>query len=93
MLDNAALAPLASVVITDTSSCTVRAGFLVVAVAGVLAAFVVSMLPKFTGMRRVMKYQIGRWLTEHTQSRRSRSPPCCSSPSRGPFAAPQSSCS
>jgi uncharacterized membrane protein YbhN (UPF0104 family) len=70
MLDNAALAPLASVAITDARSWTVRAGFMVVAVAGVLAAVVVSMLPKFAGMRRVMKYRIGRWLSEHTQCRK-----------------------
>ncbi len=70
MLDNAALAPLASVAMTDARSWTVRAGFLIVMVAGVLAALVVSMLPKFAGMRRVMKYRLGRWLSEHTQCRK-----------------------
>ena len=70
MLDNAALAPLASVAITDARSWTVRAGFMIVAVAGVLAAIVVGMVPKFAGMRRVMKYRIGRWLSEHTQNRK-----------------------
>jgi uncharacterized membrane protein YbhN (UPF0104 family) len=28
------------------------------------------MVPKFGGMRRVMKYRVGRWLSEHTQNRR-----------------------
>jgi len=70
MLDNAALAPLASVAMTDARSWTVWAGFLIVMVAGVLAALVVSMLPKFAGMRRVMKYRLGRWLSEHTQCRK-----------------------
>jgi uncharacterized membrane protein YbhN (UPF0104 family) len=70
MLDNAALAPLASIALTDARSWTVRAGFLIVMVAGVLAAIVVSMVPKFAGMRRVMKYRIGRWLSEHTQCRK-----------------------
>jgi uncharacterized membrane protein YbhN (UPF0104 family) len=70
MLDNAALAPLAGVAITDARSWGVRAGFLVVSVAGVLAAVVVSMLPKFAGMRRVMRFKLGRWLSEHTQDRR-----------------------
>jgi uncharacterized membrane protein YbhN (UPF0104 family) len=70
MLDNAALAPLAGVAITDTKSWTVRAGFLVVAVAGMLAAVVVAMVPKFTGMRRVMRFRVGRWLSEHTQCRK-----------------------
>ena len=70
MLDNAALAPLAGVAITDARSWTVRAGFLVVSVAGILAAVVVSMLPKFAGMRRVMRFRMGRWLSEHAQNRR-----------------------
>jgi uncharacterized membrane protein YbhN (UPF0104 family) len=70
MLDNAALAPLASVALADTHSWTVRAGFLIVAVAGVLAAFVVGFLPQFVAHRRVMKFRIGRWLGEHTQPRR-----------------------
>jgi uncharacterized membrane protein YbhN (UPF0104 family) len=70
MLDNAALAPLASIAMTDARSWTVRAGFLIVMVAGVLAAVVVSMVPKFAGMRRVMKYRVGRWLSEHTQCRK-----------------------
>ena len=70
MLDNAALAPLATVAMTDARSWTVRAGFLLVMVGGVLAAVVVSMVPKFAGMRRVMKYRIGRWLSEHTQCRK-----------------------
>ncbi|HZR96280.1 MAG TPA: lysylphosphatidylglycerol synthase domain-containing protein [Gaiellaceae bacterium] len=70
LLDNAALAPLAGVAIADAQSWMVRAGFLVVAVAGVLAAVVVAMLPKFAGMRRVMRFKLGRWLSEHTQNRR-----------------------
>jgi uncharacterized membrane protein YbhN (UPF0104 family) len=48
----------------------VRVGFFVVAVAGVLAAVVVAFLPQFAATRRVMRYRIGRWLGEHTQSRK-----------------------
>ena len=70
MLDNAALAPMASIAAADASSWSVRAGFMVVAIGGVAAAFVVAMVPKFSGMRRVMKYRVGRWLSEHTQNRR-----------------------
>jgi uncharacterized membrane protein YbhN (UPF0104 family) len=70
MLDNAALAPMASLAAADASSWSVRAGFLLVAVGGVAAAFVVAMVPKFSGMRRVMKYRVGRWLSEHTQCRK-----------------------
>ena len=69
MLDNAALAPLASVAMAGSKSWTVRIGFLIVAVAGVLAAVVVGFLPQFARMRRVMKFRVGRWLGEHTQSR------------------------
>ena len=47
-----------------------RAGFLLVAVGGVAAAVVVAMVPKFSSMRRVMKFRLGRWLAEHTQCRR-----------------------
>jgi uncharacterized membrane protein YbhN (UPF0104 family) len=28
------------------------------------------MVPKFTGMRRVMRFRVGRWLSEHTQCRK-----------------------
>jgi uncharacterized membrane protein YbhN (UPF0104 family) len=67
MLDNAALAPLASVAMADAQSWTLRVGFAVVAVAGVLAALVVAFLPRLAGMRRVMRYRVGRWLASHTQ--------------------------
>jgi uncharacterized membrane protein YbhN (UPF0104 family) len=70
MLDNAALAPLASIAMADASSWTVRAGFGVVAVAGVAAAVVVAFLPQLSGLRRVARFRLGRWLGEHTQSRR-----------------------
>lgn len=70
MLDNAALAPLASVALADAHSWTVRAGFAIVAVAGVLAAVVVASVPKFAGWRRVMRFRVGRWLASHTQCRK-----------------------
>jgi uncharacterized membrane protein YbhN (UPF0104 family) len=70
LLDNAALAPLASVAMADSTSWTVRLGFAVVAVAGVLAAAIVAFLPQFSRMRRVMRYRVGRWLGQHTQSRK-----------------------
>ena len=59
MLDNAALAPMSAVAAADASSWSVRLGFIVVA-----------MVPKFSGMRRVMKWRMGRWLSEHTQCRK-----------------------
>jgi uncharacterized membrane protein YbhN (UPF0104 family) len=70
LLDNAALTPMASVAAADAHSWQVRVGFAVVAAAGVLAALVVAFLPKFTGMRHVMRFRIGRWLAEHTHCTR-----------------------
>jgi len=62
LLDNAALAPLASVAAADADSWTVRAGFAVVAVAGVLAAIVVASLPTIASRPFVMRFRMGRWL-------------------------------
>ena len=70
MLDNAALTPLASVAAVDSDSWTVRAGFAVVAVAGVLAAVVIALLPRATGWQRVTRFRFGRWLGEHTHCTR-----------------------
>lgn len=70
LLDNAALAPFASVAAADASSWGVRVGFAVVAGAGVLAAAIVASLPKFAGWRRVTRYRVGRWLGTHTQCRK-----------------------
>jgi uncharacterized membrane protein YbhN (UPF0104 family) len=70
LLDNAALAPLASVAMADSKSWTVRAGFAIVAVAGILAALLVAFLKRFTGMRHVLRFRVGRWLSEHTQCRK-----------------------
>jgi len=66
LLDNAALTPLASVAAADASSWKVRVGFAVVAGAGVLAAVVVALLPKFAGQHRIMQFRLGRWLASHT---------------------------
>ena len=66
MLDNAALTPMASVAAVSSHSMLVRAGFLVVAVAGVLAALVVGFLPILARRERVLRYRGGRWLASHT---------------------------
>ena len=66
MLDNAALTPLASVAAADASSWMTRAGFAVVAAAGVAAAVVVALLPKLVCRGRVTRFRIGRWLAAHT---------------------------
>jgi uncharacterized membrane protein YbhN (UPF0104 family) len=70
LLDNAALAPLASIAAVGSSTWLVRAGFAVVAVAGVLAAAIVASLPKFSGWRRVLRFRLGRWLASRGHSNR-----------------------
>ncbi|MBX5475160.1 MAG: flippase-like domain-containing protein [Thermoleophilia bacterium] len=65
MVDNAALTPLASVAAADATSWSVRAGFAVVAAAGVAAALVVASLPKLGGSRHAMRFRLGRWLASH----------------------------
>jgi hypothetical protein len=57
---------MASVAAVSSSSMLVRAGFLVVAVAGVLAALVVGFLPILARRERVLRYRGGRWLASHT---------------------------
>jgi uncharacterized membrane protein YbhN (UPF0104 family) len=70
LLDNAALAPLASVAAADASSWTARVGFAVMGGLGVLAAAVVAMLPRVTRIRLVARFKVGRWLSEHTHNNR-----------------------
>jgi hypothetical protein len=66
MLDNAALTPFASVAAADARSWTVRAGFAVVAAAGVAAAAVVVMLPRIVGWHRITRFRLGRWVAAQT---------------------------
>ena len=70
MLDNAALAPFASVAAAGARSWTVRAGFGLVAVAGVAAAAVVAALPRIAGWRGVARFRLGRWLGAQTHCTR-----------------------
>ncbi|HLY94741.1 MAG TPA: lysylphosphatidylglycerol synthase domain-containing protein [Gaiellaceae bacterium] len=70
LLDNVALAPLASIAAVDARSWGVRTGFAAIAGAGVLAGAIVALLPKFSGWRRVTRYRLGRWLGTHTQCRK-----------------------
>lgn len=66
MLDNAALTPLASVAAAGSSHWTARAGFAVVAAAGVAAAAIVAFLPRIARLPFVQRRRFGRWLAEHT---------------------------
>jgi uncharacterized membrane protein YbhN (UPF0104 family) len=62
LLDNVALAPLASVAAADASTWTVKVGFAVVAAAGVLAAAIVASLPRIASRRFLLRFRVGRWL-------------------------------
>ena len=66
MLDNAALTPLASVAAAGSSHWTARAGFAVVAAAGIAAAAVVAFLPRIARLPWVTRRRFGRWLAQHT---------------------------
>jgi Lysylphosphatidylglycerol synthase TM region len=66
MLDNAALTPMASVAAAGSTHWTTRAGFAVVAVAGIAAAVVVAFLPRIARLPFVARRRFGRWLAQHT---------------------------
>jgi hypothetical protein len=66
MLDNAALTPLASVAAAGSSHWTARAGFAVVAAAGIAAAAVVAFLPRISRLPFVARRRLVRWLAQHT---------------------------
>jgi uncharacterized membrane protein YbhN (UPF0104 family) len=70
MLDNAALTPLASVAAAGSSHWTARAGFAVVAVAGIAAAAVVAFLPRIARLSFVTRWRVGRWIADHTHCTR-----------------------
>ena len=66
LIDNAALVPFAAVAAGIAAPTgLVRAGLLLVAFAGVLAALVVLALPRLSAIRRVVRYRLGRWLGAH----------------------------
>jgi uncharacterized membrane protein YbhN (UPF0104 family) len=65
MLDNAALTPLASVAAAGSSHWTTRAGFAVVAAAGIAAAALVAFLPQLARRPFVARWRFGRWIAEH----------------------------
>ncbi len=66
MLDNAALTPMASVAAAGSSHWTARAGFAVVALAGIAAAAIVAFLPRIVRLPFVTRRRFGRWVAEHT---------------------------
>ena len=66
MLDNAALTPMSAVAAAGSNHWTTRAGFAVVAVAGIAAGGVVAFLPRLALLPVVRRFRVGRWIGEHT---------------------------
>src|SRR6266545_4173451 len=67
LIDNAAMTPVAAVTAgVGAPSGWLRAGFIVVAVAGVLAGTFVAFLPRIVCHRRVERFKFVKWLAEHT---------------------------
>ena len=66
MLDNAALTPMASVAAAGSSHWTTRAGFALVAAAGIAAGGVVAFLPRLARRPFVTRWRFGRWIADHT---------------------------
>ena len=71
LVDNAALAPLASVglVLPGTGN-AVRIGLAVVTLGGVAAAAVIVALPRLARGERALRFRLGRWLSPRTTSLR-----------------------
>jgi uncharacterized membrane protein YbhN (UPF0104 family) len=69
LIDSVALAPLAlaAAVFSDAGN-AVRAGLVVVAVAGVAAAAVIVALPRLVASKRSLRFRLGRWLSPRTTS-------------------------
>jgi uncharacterized membrane protein YbhN (UPF0104 family) len=66
LLDSAALTPLASVAAAVSAPSTMfRVGLAVVAAAGVAAAALVLLLPRFAGHPRVARFRVAAWACEH----------------------------
>src|SRR5947199_7249574 len=73
LLDSAALTPMASIAAAASHHGGIRAGFALVAAAGVAAALLVLFLPKIAKMAFVSRWKVGRWLKDHTACPRSAS--------------------
>jgi Lysylphosphatidylglycerol synthase TM region len=70
LIDSVALAPLAAAAAVLGGGVGVRAGLTVVAVAGVAAAGLLLVLPRFAGSKRALRFRLGRWVSPRTTSRR-----------------------
>ena len=67
LIDNAALTPIAAVSAGIAApSGWIRAGLIVVAVAGVCAGAIVLFMPKLVKHRRIARFKLCCWVAEHT---------------------------
>lgn len=73
LLDSAALAPMASVAIAASERGSVKAGFALVAAAGLAAALLVFFLPRIARFGWIARFKVGRWVQENAACRRSAS--------------------
>jgi hypothetical protein len=73
LLDSAALTPMASVAAAASHKGGVRAGFALVAAAGIAAALVVLFLPRLARIGWFARFKVGRWVQEHCACARSAS--------------------
>jgi len=70
LIDSVALAPIALVAaVLPGVGWSLRAGLAVVAVAGVMAALLVLLLPRLAATNHVLRFRLGRWLGPRTTSR------------------------
>jgi uncharacterized membrane protein YbhN (UPF0104 family) len=70
LIDSVALAPIALVAaVLPGVGWSLRAGLAVVAVAGVMAALLILLLPRLAATNHVLRFRLGRWLGPRTTSR------------------------
>jgi len=71
LIDSAALAPLALAgAALPNAGLGVRTGLAIVAAAGVVAAVLISALPRLAANRRALRFRLGRWVSTRTTSLR-----------------------
>lgn len=70
LIDSVALAPIAlGAAVLPGVGWSVRAGLVVVAAAGSLAAVLILVLPRLSATNRFLRFRLGRWLGPRTTSR------------------------
>jgi len=71
LIDSVALAPLAlAAAVLPGVSPGMRIGLAVVAAGGLMAAALILALPRLAGANRLLRFQLGRWLSPRATSRR-----------------------